>query len=49
MDMWSVSLQDGFGNMLFDPLLQPLGSMTHVQTIAVAQELVNNVAVIRSR
>ena len=49
MVIWSVSLQNGFVNMLFDPLLQPLGSTTHVLTITVAQELVHKFAIIRSR
>ena len=45
--MWSVSLQDGFVNMLFDPnLLQPLRSTTHVPAVAMAQELVDNIAMI---
>ena len=39
------ALHDGFGNILFDPLLQTLGSTTHVLTIAVAQELVRDVAI----
>ena len=44
-----LSLQDGFGNVLFDPLLPPLGSMAHVRTIALAQELAHDVAVMRSK
>ena len=35
--------------MFFDSLLQPLESTTHVPTIAVAQELVDGVVVMRSR
>ena len=27
-------MQDGFGNMLFDLLLQSLGSMTHALTVS---------------
>ena len=42
-------MQDGLGNMLCDPLLQFLKSTTHVPTVTVAQELVNNVAIMRSR
>ena len=33
-------MQDGFGNMLFDLLLQSLGSMTHALMVTVTQELV---------
>ena len=36
MVVWSVSLQDAFGNMLLYPLLQSLGSTAHVPTIIVA-------------
>ena len=46
---WSVSVQDKFGNMLFDPLLQPLGSITHVSSVTVTQKLVDNIAMTRSR
>ena len=45
----SVSLQNGFGNMLFDLLLQPLESMTHIPTIAVAQEVVHDISMMKSR
>ena len=38
MYVWSVFLQDGFGNVLFLVLLQSLGSTAHVPTIVVAQE-----------
>ena len=41
MDVWSVPMPDGFENMLFDCLLQPLGSRTHARTIPVAQESVH--------
>ena len=44
-----MSLPNGFWNMLFDPLLQPSESTTHVWTITVAQELVANVAVMKGR
>ena len=42
-------VSDVFRHMLFDPLFQPLGCATYVPTITVAQELVNNVALLRSR
>ena len=42
-----MSLQDEYGNMLFDPLLQPLGSTTIVRTIVVAQKLAHDVAAMR--
>ena len=40
----NMSLKNGFRYMLFNPLLQPLRNATHVLTIAVAQKLINNVA-----
>ena len=49
MDLWSVPLQHGFGNMLIDPLLKLLESTTHVPTSAVTEELLYNVAMMRSR
>ena len=49
MVMSRVSVHDGLGNMLFDFLLQTLGSTTYVMTIAVAQKLVHDVDVARSR
>ena len=39
-----MSLKNGFRYMLVNPLLQPLGSTTHVSTITVAQKLMNDVA-----
>ena len=49
MEVLIVSLQDGFGNMLFNPLLQLLGSRIHVPIIAVARDLIHDVAAMRSR
>ena len=37
MAMSRVSVHDGLGNMLFNPLLQTLGSTTYVMALAVAQ------------
>ena len=39
----SMCLKNGFRYFLLNLLLQPLGSTTHVPTIAVAQKLINNV------
>ena len=47
--VWSVSLQDGFGKMLLNPLLQTLGSTTHVSIVTAAQKLVENVHMVGSR
>ena len=46
--VWNASGKDGFGNLLLDPLLQTLVSTTHVLTVTVAKELVDNVAMIGS-
>ena len=42
----NVILKNGFRHVLLDPLLQTLGSTTHVLTITVAQKLVKNLALI---
>ena len=44
-----VFSQDRFGNILFDPFLLYLENTTHVPTKTVAQELVDDVAMIKSR
>ena len=40
----SMSLKNGFRHVLFNFLLEPLRSTTHVPTITVARKLINNVA-----
>ena len=47
--VWIVSLQDRFGDILSYSLLQSLENTTHVPTNAVAQELVDDVAMMKSR
>ena len=42
-------IDDGSRNVLFNSLFQPLRRATNVPTIAVAQKLVNNIAVIMGR
>ena len=49
LDAWSGSLQNGYGSMLLDSLLLPLESTTHVPTVTVARELVQDGAMMRSR
>ena len=48
-DRMEYLLAGGLGNMLFDPLSQSLGSTTQVHTVTVAQELVDHVAMMRTR
>ena len=45
----SMMVSDQPENVLFNAFLQPLGCMSYIPTIAVAQKLVNNIIVVMSR
>ena len=47
--MRKLASSDAFWYMLFDPVRQSLGYMTYVSTIVVAQILITNIAMLKSR
>ena len=44
-----LASSDAVWYMLFNPVRQPFGYATYVESIAVAQILVNNIAMLKSR